>query len=126
MASSIRIEVEKLPTQYINIKVNSEIYKDFQIRCKQQNIPMNVVIEAFARQYVNGRYKLHENDILKWENIPITKEDSVLNTAINKKVYNKFKEIVQIQEYYMRYVLLAFIEDYGKRKLVMEFVEDDM
>lgn len=126
MASSIRMEVEKLPTQYINIKVNSEIYKDFQIRCKQQNIPMNVVIEAFARQYASGRYKLDEKDILKWENIPITKEDSVLNTAINKKVYNKFKEIVQIQEYYMRYVLLAFIEDYGKRKLVLEFIEEDI
>lgn len=126
MASSIRMEVEKLPTQYINIKVNSEIYKDFQIRCKQQNIPMNVVIESFARQYASGRYKLDEKDILKWENIPITKEDSVLNTAINKKVYNKFKGIVQIQEYYMRYVLLAFIEDYGKRKLVLEFIEEDI
>lgn len=124
MASSIRMKVEKLPTHFINTKINSEVYKQFQIRCKQQNIPMNVVIEAFARQYASGRYKLEEKDIVKWEND--SSEGSVLSTAINKDVYVKFKEVVVAQELYVRYVLTAFAEDYGKRKLVLEFIEDDM
>jgi hypothetical protein len=124
MASSIRMEVEKLPTHFINTKINSEVYKQFQIRCKQQNIPMNVVIEAFARQYASGRYKLEEKDIVKWEND--SSEGSVLSTAINKDVYVKFKEVVVEQEFYVKHVLTAFAEDYGKRKLVLEFIEDDM
>lgn len=124
MASSIRMKVEKLPTHFINTKINSEVYKQFQIRCKQQNIPMNVVIEAFARQYASGRYKLEEKDIVKWEND--SSEGSVLSTAINKDVYVKFKEVVVEQELYIKYVLTAFAEDYGKRKLVLEFIEDDM
>ena len=124
MASSIRMKVEKLPTHFINTKINSEVYKQFQIRCKQQNIPMNVIIEAFARQYASGRYKLEEKDIVKWEND--SSEGSVLSTAINRDVYVKFKEVVVEQELYVRYVLTAFAEDYGKRKLVLEFIEDDM
>jgi hypothetical protein len=124
MASSIRMKVEKLPTHFINTRINSEVYKQFQIRCKQQNIPMNVVIEAFARQYASGRYKLEEKDIVKWEND--FSEGSVLSTAINKDVYVKFKEVVVEQEFYVKYVLTAFAEDYGKRKLVLEFIEDDM
>lgn len=123
MAGTIKIEVEKLPTQFINMKVDVKIFEQFQKKCKQQNIPMNVVIEAFARQYANGRYELSEGDILKWRRVNIEKE-TVLNTPINKDVYYKFKDVVKSQEYFVRHVLSAFIEDYGKNNMYLEFVKD--
>ena len=123
MAGYIKVEIEKLPTQFINTKIDSEIFEQFQKVCKQRNIPMNVIIETFARQYANGRYELNEGAILKWENQ--TYETSVLNTPINKEVYVKFKDVVKAQGYFVKHVLMAFIEEYGKNNLEMEFVKQN-
>ena len=123
MAGYIKVEIEKLPTQFINTKIDSEIFEQFQKVCKQRNIPMNVIIETFARQYANGRYELNEGAILKWENK--TYETSVLNTPINKEVYVKFKDVVKAQGYFVKHVLMAFIEEYGKNNLEMEFVKQN-
>lgn len=122
MAGFIKVEVEKLETQFINTKINAEIFEDFQKRCKQQNIPMNVVMEAFCRQWANGRYRLNEADIMKW------KDDkgkvSTLNTPVNKSVYTEFKHRVKTEGYFVKHILSAFIEDYGKNNLVFEIVEE--
>lgn len=123
MAGFIKLDVEKLPTQAINQKISSEIFEEFQKRCKQQNIPMNVIIETFARQYSEGRYYLDTGDILKWKEYD--GKTSVLNTPINKEVYTKFKSIVKANGFFVKNVLSAFIEDYGNKDLVMEFVKVD-
>ena len=123
MAGYIKVEIEKLPTQFINTKIDSEIFEQFQKVCKQRNVPMNVIIETFARQYANGRYELSEGAILKWENK--TYETSVLNTPINKEVYVKFKDVVKTKGYFVKHVLMAFIEEYGKNDLEMEFVKQN-
>lgn len=123
MAGFIKLDVEKLPTQAINQKISSEIFEEFQKRCKQQNIPMNVIIETFARQYSEGRYYLDTGDILKWKEYD--GKTSVLNTPINKEVYTKFKSIVKANGFFVKNVLSAFIEDYGNKDLVMEFVKAD-
>lgn len=123
MAGYIKLEVERLPMQAINTKINSDIFEPFQRRCKEQNIPMNVVIETFARQYANGRYELSKESVLKWKgNI---NEDSSLNTPINKEVYYKFKDTVKSQKLFVKHVLSAFIEDYGKNNLELEFIRRD-
>lgn len=122
MAGFIKVEVEKFETQFINTKINAEIFEEFQKRCKQQNIPMNVVMEAFCRQWANGRYRLNEADIMKW------KDDrgkvSTLNTPVNKEVYNEFKHRVKTEGYFVKHIISAFIEDYGKNNLVFEIVEE--
>jgi hypothetical protein len=122
MAGFIKVEVEKFETQFINTKINAEIFEEFQKRCKQQNIPMNVVMEAFCRQWANGRYRLNEQDIMKW------KDDrgkvSTLNTPVNKEVYNEFKHRVKTEGYFVKHIISAFIEDYGKNNLVFEIVEE--
>lgn len=123
MAGFIKLEVEKLPVQPINTKISSEIFEEFQKKCKQQNIPMNVMIEAFARQYANGRYQLNEEDIVKWKDY--NGKTSVLNTPINKTVYYDFKNRVKANRYFVKHVLSAFIEDYAKNDFVLEFVESD-
>lgn len=122
MAGYIKVSVEKLETQTINTKINAEIFEEFQKRCKQQNIPMNVVFEAFCRQFTNGRYHLNEDDILKWKND--NGKTSILNTPVNKDVYAEFKHKVKTEGYFVKHILSAFIEDYGKNNMVFEIVKE--
>lgn len=119
MAGYIKIQTEKFELQPINTTINTEIFEEFQKKLKQQNIPMNVVITVFVEQYVNGRYKLNEKDILKWEG---NNDETKLSTSINKSSYIQFKEKVKSDGHYIKHVLSAFIEDYANNDLVMEFI----
>lgn len=120
MAGYIKIQTEKFELQPVNTTINTEIFEEFQKKLKQQNIPMNVVITVFVEQYINGRYKLNEKDILKWEGN--SDNTSKLSTPINKAIYTQFKDKVKSDGHYIKHVLSAFIEDYSKNDLVMEFV----
>ena len=119
MAGFIKIQVEKFPTQPLSTKVDAEIFEAFQKKCKERNLQMCTVIETFARQYVNGRYDLKREDIVKWE----SKDDDVrtLNTPINKTIHNQFKNKLKSDGDCIKYVISAFIEDYVKNDLIMEF-----
>ena len=121
MAGYIKLDVKKLETQQINLKINAEIFEEFQKKCKVRNLQMCTVIETFARQYANNNYTLSEGDVFKWKND--NGETSTLNTPINKKVYVKFKEKVKDDKLFVRHVISAFIEDYAKNDFVLEFVE---
>ena len=123
MAGFIKVEVEKLETRQINTKVNSEAFERFQRKCKEKNLQMCTVIEIFARQYSKNRYKLDEEDILKWKNN--FGETSILSTPINKEIYNQFKAKVKANGYFVKHVLMAFIEDYANKDLIMEFRTND-
>lgn len=120
MAGHIKIQTEKIEVQAVNTKINSEIFTEFQKKCKENNLQMCVVIETFCRQYANGKYDIREEDILKWRDN--NGKTSILNTPINKSVYCQFKDMVKANGYYVKYVLSAFIEDYAKSELVLEFV----
>lgn len=123
MAGYIKVETEKLPTQSINTKINSEIFEEFQKKLKQKNIPMNVALTAFCQQYANGRYHLNTDDIMKWKDD--NGKTSTLNTPVNKEAYIKFKSAVKMRGFFVRNVLSAFIEDYAKNNLIMEFVKEN-
>lgn len=123
MAGYIKLDVEKLPLQPLNTKIDEDIFEEFQKRCKERNLQMCTVIETFARQYANGRYALNKEDIIKWKNND--GETSTLNTPINKEVYHQFKSRVKANGYFVKNVLSAFIEDYAKSDLIMEFVQND-
>lgn len=119
MAGYIKVEVKKLETKQINTQVNSEVFEEFQKKCRERNLQMCTVIETFARQYSKGRYKLNEENILKWKND--LGETSTLSTPINKEVYNQFKDVAKANGYFVKHVLMAFIEDYANKDLAMEF-----
>jgi hypothetical protein len=121
MAGYIKLEVEKLETQQINLKINADIFEGFQKKCKMRNLQMCTVIETFARQYANNNYSLNKEDILKWKND--IGETSTLNTPINKEVYYKFKDKVKYNKYYVKHVISAFVEDYAENDYVLEFVQ---
>ena len=119
MAGFIKVQVEKLETKQINTKVNAEVFEEFQKKCRERNLQMCTVLETFARQYAQNRYKLSEEDILKWKKD--FGQTSILSTPINKEVYNQFKDEVKENGYFVKHVLMAFIEDYANKDLIMEF-----
>lgn len=123
MAGYIKVEVEKLETKQINTKVNAIIFEEFQKKCRERNLQMCTVIETFARQYSNNRYKLDRENILKWKKN--FGETSTLNTPINKEIYVEFKDKVKANGYFVKHILMAFIEDYANKDLIMEFRVDD-
>lgn len=123
MAGYIKVEVEKLETKQINTQVNSEVFEDFQKKCRARNLQMCTVIETFARQYSKNRYKLDEENILKWKND--LGQTSTLSTPINKEVYNQFKDEVKANGYFVKHILMAFIEDYANKDLIIEFRTSD-
>lgn len=123
MAGYIKLEVEKLETQQINLKINAEIFEEFQKKCKMRNLQMCTVIEAFTRQYANGKYNLNEENIVKWKNDE--GEMSTLNTPVNKEVYVKFKDKVKENKLFVKHVISAFIEDYANNDYVLELVRLD-
>ena len=122
MAGYLKVDVERFELQPVNTKIDSDIFEKFQKKCKERNLQMCTVIETFARQYVNNRYKLNETDIVKWANH--SGETSTLNTPINKVVYGKFKDKVKSDGHYIKHVLSAFIEDYTNNNMIMEFVKE--
>ena len=121
MAGYIKLEVEKPETQQINLKVNAEIFEEFQKKCKIRNIQMCTIIETFARQYANNRYKLDKENIYKWKGDD--SRTSTLNTPINKEVYCKFKNKVKDNNFFVKHVISAFIEDYAKNDYILEFIQ---
>lgn len=123
MAGFIKVEVEKLPTQALNMQVNKDIFYDFKVKCKQRGLPLNIVIEVFMSQYANGKYYLDREDILKWKED--NGETETLNSTFNKEIYNRFKAVVKRDGFFVKNVVSAFIEDYVKSNLIMKFVESD-
>lgn len=120
MAGFIKVEAKKLPTKALNMQINKNIFYEFKVKCKERNLPLNIVIEVFMRQYANRKYHLDKEDILKWGED--SGETETLNSTFNKEVYNKFKDVVKSDGLYIRHVITAFVEDYVKNDLIMEYV----
>lgn len=124
MAGYLKVDVERFPTQAINTQINSRILEEFQKKLKQQNIPMNVVLNVFLEQYANGNYHIDKDDIDKWRGD--NGATSTLNTPVNKEIYLRFKDAVKSNGLFVKSVLSAFIEEYGSKDLVMEFVNREV
>lgn len=120
MAGFIKVKVEKLPTQALNMQINKDIFYDFKVKCKERGLPLNIVIEVFMNQYANGRYPLNQEDILKWKED--NGETETLNSTFNKEIYNNFKDTVKKNRLFVKHVVTAFVEDYVKNDYAMEFV----
>ena len=119
MAGFIKVEAKKLPTKALNMQINKEIFYDFKVKCKERGLPLNVVIEVFMRQYGNRKYPLERMDIFRWKED--NGETETLNSTFNKEVYDKFKDVVKSDGYFIKHVISAFVEDYVKNDLIMEF-----
>lgn len=122
MAGFIKVEAKKLPTKALNMQINKEIFYEFKVKCKERGLPLNIVIEVFMRQYGNKKYPLDEMDIRRWQED--NGETETLNSTFNKEVYDKFKDVVKRDGYFIKHVISAFVEDYVKKDLIMEYTEN--
>lgn len=56
--SSISNDISKLKSSALNTNINAEVLAAFRLKCKQQGIAMNTILETFMRQYVKGGFYL--------------------------------------------------------------------
>ena len=119
MAGFIKVKAKKMPTKALNMQINKKIFYEFKVKCKERGLPLNIAIEVFMRQYGNGRYHLDEENILKWKDD--NGETETLNSTFNKDVYEKFKDTVKDNGYFIKHIIAAFVEDYVKNDLIMEY-----
>lgn len=119
MGKPVSSNVSRAESTPLNTKVNKEVFESFKDYCAYLGYPMNVVLETFMRQYANGRFKLSENDIMKFKD---DGEDvSTLNTTFNKEIYLDFKSTCKSNGYYVKHVVTAFMEKFSNRDFVLEY-----
>ena len=124
MGKPVTSNVSRAEITPLNTKVNKEVFESFKDYCAYLGYPMNVVLETFMNQYANGRFKLGENDILKFKNDG--KEVDTLNTTFNKEIYLNFKSACKGNGYFVKHVVTAFMEKFASRNFILEYrnVED--
>lgn len=82
---------------------------------------MNVILESFMIQYLNGRFILEHEDIYKFKRDEY--ETETLNTIFNKDIYLDFKNLCKKQGYFVKHVLMAFMEEFNKGEYNLELVK---
>lgn len=119
MGKPVTSNVSRVKTTALNTKVNKEVFESFKDYCAYLGYPMNVVLESFMRQYANGRFKLSEEDILKFKNDG--KEVDTLNTTFNKEIYLDFKSACKGNGYFVKHIIMAFMEKFASREFILEY-----
>lgn len=113
--SSISNDISKLKSSALNTTINAEVLAAFRLKCKQQGIAMNTILETFMRQYIKGGFYLkfgRESGMVEVEideseadkpvaDIATTITDTKTGTAVKKKetikkpIKDNFGEIVE-------------------------------
>lgn len=108
--SSISNDISKMKSSALNTTINAEVLAAFRLKCKQQGVQMNTIIEAFMRQYIKGGFYLkfgRESGMVEVEidesevDEPVvdtdTKVDATAKKTVKKKgiIKDNFGEIVE-------------------------------
>lgn len=123
MGKPVSSNVPRAETIPLNTKVNKEVFESFKDCCSELGYPMNVLLETFMRQYSNGKFKLNEDDILKFKNDG--KEVDALNTTFNKEICTKFKSTCKGNGFFLKHVITAFMEKFADGNIILEYVNVD-
>lgn len=123
MGKPVNSSAKRLETKILNTDVNKEVYDSFKDYCRVHGYPMNMVLEIFMRQYVDGKFKVSSNDILKWKED--NSEKDLFGTSVNKEIYLQFKSACKTNGYFVKYVITAFMEKLLSGKFVLEYIEVD-
>lgn len=121
MGKPVSSNVERVETAVLNTKINKEVYGAFKDYCKKFGYPMNIMLETFMRQYVNGKFKIQTEDILKFQNDGA--EVDILNTTFSKEIYTDFKLTCKVNGFYVKHVVTAFMEKFVNGNFVLEYVD---
>lgn len=83
--SSLKTNIESPKRASLNTTIDREIFEQFKMNCKTSGIPMNVLIEAFMRQYNEGGFNLKFGKTKHIEvNLSDAKEEKVIRTEFGE------------------------------------------
>ena len=123
MGGFIRSNAERTEIKQINTTVNKEICEDFKDWCKTKGYPINIMIEIFMSQFVDGKFLINLDKARIWNDN--TKEKMVLNTTVNLEIYNKFKDCCKAIKCPINAILTAFMKQFIDENYVLEFKKAD-
>lgn len=123
MGGFIRSNLERPKPKQINTTVNKEVYDDFKDWCKVKGYPINVMIETFMNQFVGGQFLI---DYDKAKEMNKSAESKVtLNTTVNLKSFNKFKDCCKAMGYPINVILTGFMRQFIDEEYILEFRKID-
>ena len=119
MGGFIRSNAERVETKQINTMIDKKICEDFKDSCKVMGYPINVMIETFMRQFVDGKFIIKLD---KAKEINKKAKDKVtLNTTVNLETYNNFKDYCKEIGYPLNSIMASFMKEFVSEKYVLEF-----
>jgi antitoxin component of RelBE/YafQ-DinJ toxin-antitoxin module len=124
MGGFIRSDAERVETKQINTLINKEICEDFKDLCKVMGYPINVMVEIFMRQFVDGKFPVEldkAKELNKKAEYKVT-----LNTTVSLEIYNNFKDYCKEIGYPLNAILASFMNQFVNEDYVLEFkkIED--
>ena len=54
----VKSDAEPRPRAMLNTTINAKVLDDFKAYCKELGLPMNMLLESFMQQFVNGEFVL--------------------------------------------------------------------
>lgn len=121
MGGFIKRDVQREETTTLTTTINREVFDTFKDCCKKAGYPLNMVLEIFMRQYVNGRFKVDREDVLKYKDDGV--EVSILNTTFNKEICYNFKSTCKANGYFVKDVITVFMEKFSNGSVALEYVD---
>lgn len=121
MGGFIKRDVQREETTTLTTTINKEVLDTFKDCCKKAGYPLNMVLEIFMKQYVNGRFKVDREDILKYKDDGV--EVSILNTTFNKEICYGFKSACKANGYFVKNIITVFMEKFSNGSITLEYVD---
>lgn len=56
--SSLKTDAKQKKRGMLNTTIEMDTFNNFKVACKQTGIPMNMILETFMRQFVEGEFQL--------------------------------------------------------------------
>lgn len=119
MGGFIRSNAERVKTKQISAKIDKEVCDDFKDYCKIFGYPINIMIEIFMKQFVDGKFVIECDKNNKRDNN--VEEKTVINTTVNLEVYNEFKSYCKENGYFVNAIFTAFMKQFIEEDYVLEF-----
>lgn len=92
-----------------SVAMNPERYDSLRDKCRAEGIQMNLILECFMRQYVNGGFSLQLVDNYIGPTVK-------LGTTVNKGIADAFKQKCRSEGNTIKLVMESFITLYNEGK----------
>ncbi len=125
MARVINTRVKRAEKAYLHMNINTVVYTEFRDCLARYGHPMNMILEIFMWQYVQGRIHLDRDNMmeLKYD----MGETSLMRTPVNGEVRERYFACCKAEDLPTKVPITAFMKEYAEGKFMPEFrtVEKD-